>query len=250
MSQEDGQITTTPDGVQGTTRPRRFVFLLLDNFTLLSFASALEALRIGLRQLEELEGDEELAPKRVARIADAHLALAEVLGGVARDARRDRREAERDLAPVPPDPDDVAAPERPSVSSYLFAADAGAPRRRRAPDVWRFLVAGALFALLAPFALCAACWGCSGDDGGGGVSPDAGLEVLDIFKKMVPDLQVIMLTGHATVESAIEGMKQGAFDFVIKPQTPDEIEKLLDAARNLIADRAKNQDDVKTGSKV
>ncbi len=49
MSQEDGQITTTPDGVQGTTRPRRFVFLLLDNFTLLSFASALEALRIANR---------------------------------------------------------------------------------------------------------------------------------------------------------------------------------------------------------
>ncbi|MDH3683910.1 MAG: hypothetical protein OEV40_28640, partial [Acidimicrobiia bacterium] len=44
--------------------------------------------------------------------------------------------------------DDTAAPERPSVSSYLFAADAGAPRRRRAPDVWRFLVAGALFGLL------------------------------------------------------------------------------------------------------
>ena len=51
-------------------------------------------------------------------------------------------EAERDLAPMPPDPDDVSAPERPSVSSYLFAADAGAPRRRRAPDVWRFFVAG------------------------------------------------------------------------------------------------------------
>ena len=53
-----------------------------------------------------------------------------------------------DLATAPDDLDDAAASEVPSVSSYLFAADAGAPRRRRAPDVWRFLVTGALFALL------------------------------------------------------------------------------------------------------
>jgi len=41
-----------------------------------------------------------------------------------------------------------AAAEPARVTTYLFAADAGAPRRRRAPDVWRFLVAGALLLLL------------------------------------------------------------------------------------------------------
>ena len=50
--------------------------------------------------------------------------------------------------PATDDLNDVAAPEPVSVSTYLFAADAGAPRRRRAPDVWRFLVAGALLLLL------------------------------------------------------------------------------------------------------
>ena len=55
---------------------------------------------------------------------------------------------------TPPDVDDVddldgaAAPERPPVASYLFAADAGAPLRRRPADVWRFLVAGTIYVLL------------------------------------------------------------------------------------------------------
>ena len=51
-------------------------------------------------------------------------------------------------ATPPDDLDDAAASGRPSVSSYLFATDAGAPRRRRAPDVWRFLLTGVLFLLL------------------------------------------------------------------------------------------------------
>ena len=44
-----------------------------------------------------------------------------------------------------------------------------------------------------------------------------GLEALARIKDEHPLIEVIMLTGHATVESAIEGMKQGAFDYLMKP---------------------------------
>jgi len=44
-----------------------------------------------------------------------------------------------------------------------------------------------------------------------------GIETLRAVKSAYPLVEVIMLTGHATVESAIEGMKQGALDFLIKP---------------------------------
>ncbi|MDY7038666.1 MAG: response regulator [Thermodesulfobacteriota bacterium] len=44
-----------------------------------------------------------------------------------------------------------------------------------------------------------------------------GIETLSEIKKSYPLTEVIMLTGHATVESAIEGMKAGAFDYLMKP---------------------------------
>lgn len=44
-----------------------------------------------------------------------------------------------------------------------------------------------------------------------------GLEALQEIKKNNPDLQVILLTGHATVEKGVEAMKLGATDFLEKP---------------------------------
>ena len=44
-----------------------------------------------------------------------------------------------------------------------------------------------------------------------------GIDTLKEIKRKFPLLEVIMLTGHATVESAIEGMKMGAFDYLMKP---------------------------------
>jgi len=44
-----------------------------------------------------------------------------------------------------------------------------------------------------------------------------GIETLKAIKKGYPLVEVILLTGHATVDSAIEGMKTGAFDFLLKP---------------------------------
>jgi DNA-binding NtrC family response regulator len=46
-----------------------------------------------------------------------------------------------------------------------------------------------------------------------------------------PEVEVIMLTGHASVEVALEGMEAGAFDYLLKPVSIDELLfKLQDAA--------------------
>ena len=58
-----------------------------------------------------------------------------------------------------------------------------------------------------------------------------GIETLQAIKGKVPLVEVIMLTGHATVESAIEGMKLGAFDYLMKPCDMDHlITKVKEAA--------------------
>lgn len=58
-----------------------------------------------------------------------------------------------------------------------------------------------------------------------------GIEALQAIKRKVPLVEVIMLTGHATVESAIEGMKMGAFDYLLKPCDMDHlITKVSEAA--------------------
>jgi two-component system response regulator CpxR len=54
-----------------------------------------------------------------------------------------------------------------------------------------------------------------------------GTETLRDIKQIKPLIEVIMLTGHATVESAIEGMKLGAYDYLMKPtELKDLIEKI------------------------
>jgi DNA-binding NtrC family response regulator len=59
-----------------------------------------------------------------------------------------------------------------------------------------------------------------------------GLEALAAIKERHPLVEVVMLTGHATVESAIEGMKRGAFDYLMKPCDMDTLTaKLEQAAR-------------------
>ncbi len=44
-----------------------------------------------------------------------------------------------------------------------------------------------------------------------------GLETLSAIKKSHPAVEVIMLTGHGTIESAVEGVRLGAFDYLTKP---------------------------------
>ena len=59
-----------------------------------------------------------------------------------------------------------------------------------------------------------------------------GLTVLREIKKLDPLIEVIMLTGHASLEVALEGMRAGAFDYLMKPAEIDELlYKIQDAHR-------------------
>ena len=50
-----------------------------------------------------------------------------------------------------------------------------------------------------------------------------GIETLGEIKKSFPLSEVVMLTGHGTIESAIEGMKRGAYDYLLKPCEIDQL---------------------------
>jgi DNA-binding NtrC family response regulator len=57
-----------------------------------------------------------------------------------------------------------------------------------------------------------------------------GIETLKEIKQIKPKTEVIMLTGHASVEVGIEGMKLGAFNYIMKPFDPNELEKEIHLA--------------------
>jgi DNA-binding response OmpR family regulator len=51
----------------------------------------------------------------------------------------------------------------------------------------------------------------------------SGLDVMRYLRQTAPQTRVIILTGHATLDSAIEALRQGAHDYVIKPYDSDEL---------------------------
>jgi DNA-binding NtrC family response regulator len=57
-----------------------------------------------------------------------------------------------------------------------------------------------------------------------------GIEILKIFKKMDPDLAVIMLTGHGSESAAKDGVKFGAYDYLTKPCDLEELIKKIQEA--------------------
>ena len=59
-----------------------------------------------------------------------------------------------------------------------------------------------------------------------------GIETLKAIKARYPLIEVIMLTGHATVESAIDGMKDGALDYLMKPCDLDVLMAKVREAKN------------------
>jgi len=58
----------------------------------------------------------------------------------------------------------------------------------------------------------------------------SGMEVLRSIKAQWPDLPVIMVTGYASIETAVEATRMGAFNFIPKPFTPDELSKVAEEA--------------------
>ena len=64
--------------------------------------------------------------------------------------------------------------------------------------------------------------------------PDVGgLEILALCNEVLPDAEVILVTGHGTVQSAVEAMQQGAFNYLLKPLDLKQLRAVIDnAARN------------------
>lgn len=58
-----------------------------------------------------------------------------------------------------------------------------------------------------------------------------GIETLKEIRKRFPLVEVIMLTGHGSTETAVEGMKLGAFDYLLKPADFKDLSAKLEAAR-------------------
>ncbi len=58
----------------------------------------------------------------------------------------------------------------------------------------------------------------------------SGFDVLSEVRSHHPDTVVIVITGYATLEHSIEAMKKGAFDFIPKPFTPDQLRAVVDKA--------------------
>jgi DNA-binding NtrC family response regulator len=88
-----------------------------------------------------------------------------------------------------------------------------------------------------------------------------GIAILKEIKRSFPLVEVVMLTGHGTVESAVEGLKSGATDFLSKPMDIDELilkareafekrrrleEKIL-MAHSKLCDKKLNENRIKTG---
>ncbi len=66
-----------------------------------------------------------------------------------------------------------------------------------------------------------------------------GLEVLSSMKELDPDLSVIVMTAYGTIETAVQAIKQGAFDYLAKPFDPDHLNFLIKRAlenRRLLAE--------------
>ncbi|WIM05439.1 MAG: sigma-54 dependent transcriptional regulator [Candidatus Nitricoxidivorans perseverans] len=67
-----------------------------------------------------------------------------------------------------------------------------------------------------------------------------GLQILKKCRESCPDTEVILITGYATLESAVDAMKQGAFYYIAKPFRLDEVRKVVAEAMEKIRLRREN----------
>jgi two-component system, NtrC family, response regulator HydG len=68
-----------------------------------------------------------------------------------------------------------------------------------------------------------------------------GMQILRRCRELYPDTEVILITGFATLESAVEAMKHGAFYYIAKPFRLDEVRKVVSEALEKIRLRRENQ---------
>ncbi|QDT13379.1 sigma-54-dependent transcriptional regulator [Planctomycetes bacterium K23_9] len=67
-----------------------------------------------------------------------------------------------------------------------------------------------------------------------------GMKVLKLARERLPDCEVVMVTGHATVPVAVEAMQSGAFNFLEKPITPKRLRAIVDKAADSVSLRREN----------
>lgn len=66
-----------------------------------------------------------------------------------------------------------------------------------------------------------------------------GIEALAEIKRIDPNIEVIMLTGHASVDVAVEIMRLGGYEYLLKPCPMDELQDKIDAAHERKLEREK-----------
>ncbi len=67
-----------------------------------------------------------------------------------------------------------------------------------------------------------------------------GMKILNLARKQLPDCEVVMVTGHATVPVAVEAMQKGAFNFLEKPITPARLRAIVEKAADAVSLRRQN----------
>jgi DNA-binding NtrC family response regulator len=68
-----------------------------------------------------------------------------------------------------------------------------------------------------------------------------GLEALNRIKSLRPDAVIVVVTGYGTVQSAVQAMKNGAYDYVTKPFSLDELKLLLDRVASHLKLKSENR---------
>ena len=66
-----------------------------------------------------------------------------------------------------------------------------------------------------------------------------GLETLEEIKRHYPSVEVIILTGHSAIDSAIKGMRLGAFDYLVKPC---DIDRLISRMEDAVARKRQGEE--------
>jgi PAS domain S-box-containing protein len=81
----------------------------------------------------------------------------------------------------------------------------------------------------------------------------SGTDLLMIIKRDYPDITVIVITGYSTVETAVEAMKLGAFDYLPKPFTSDQVTVVIQKAaerRNLLAETVRGKKEISKAQQI
>ena len=68
-----------------------------------------------------------------------------------------------------------------------------------------------------------------------------GMQILKKTRELYPDTEVIMITGYATLDSAVDAMKQGAFYYIAKPFKLDEVRKVTEEAVHKVSLKTENR---------